>query len=133
MLKYNEQYLGFISTSFRIILFSLCTTFVVHRGYECFKKYMDKPEAIDLSYKFTGSDEIPFPSFTFCPYNTSFNRYIEVTNYICICFNRLSRRKRGMASKPLFIISDFFLHFSNELCYGYLRFEGNGKIPSNLR
>ena len=22
-----------------------------------------------------------------------------------------------------------FLHFPNELCYGYLRFEGNGKIP----
>ena len=22
-----------------------------------------------------------------------------------------------------------FLHFPNELCYDYLRFEGNGKIP----
>ena len=43
--------------------------------------------------------------------------------------NRLSRRKRGMASNPLLIIPDFFLHFSNELWYGYLRFEGNGKIP----
>ena len=32
-----------------------------------------------------------------------------------------------MASNPLFIIPDFFLHFPNELCYGYLRFEGNGK------
>ena len=43
--------------------------------------------------------------------------------------NRLSRRKRGMASKPLFIIPDFFLHFTNELSYGYLRYEGNWKIP----
>ena len=34
-----------------------------------------------------------------------------------------------MASNPLFIIPDFFLHFPNELGYGYLRFEGNGKIP----
>ena len=34
-----------------------------------------------------------------------------------------------MASNPLFIIPDFFLHFASELCYGYLRFEGNGKIP----
>ena len=42
--------------------------------------------------------------------------------------NRSSRRNRGMASNPLFIIPDFFLHFPNELCYGYLRFEGNGKI-----
>ena len=38
-----------------------------------------------------------------------------------------------MASNPLFIIPDFFLLFPNELSYGYLRFEGNGKIPSNLR
>ena len=34
-----------------------------------------------------------------------------------------------MASNPLFIIPDFFLHFPNELSYGYLRFEGNGEIP----
>ena len=33
-----------------------------------------------------------------------------------------------MASNPLFLIPDFFLHFPNELCHGYLRFEGNGKI-----
>ena len=46
--------------------------------------------------------------------------------------NRSSRRKRGMASNPLFIIPDFFLHFPNELCYGYLRFEGNGKIPLGM-
>ena len=26
-----------------------------------------------------------------------------------------------MASNPLFIIPDFFFHFPNELCYGYLR------------
>ena len=33
-----------------------------------------------------------------------------------------------MASNPLFIIvPDFFLHFPNELSYGYLRFEGNGE------
>jgi hypothetical protein len=41
----------------------------------------------------------------------------------------LTRRKRGMAaSNPLFIIPGFFLHFPNELFYGYPRFEGNGKI-----
>ena len=44
-----------------------------------------------------------------------------------VCINRSSRRKRSMMSNPLFIIPDFFLHFPNELCYGYLRFEGNGK------
>jgi hypothetical protein len=34
-----------------------------------------------------------------------------------------------MSGKNAFKIPDFFLHFPNELCYGYLRFEGNGKIP----
>ena len=43
--------------------------------------------------------------------------------------NRSSRSKRGMASNPLFIIPDFFWYFPNELSYGYLRFERNGKIP----
>ena len=37
-----------------------------------------------------------------------------------------------MASNPLFIIPDFFLHFPNKLCYGYLRFEGIFPFPSNL-
>ena len=46
-----------------------------------------------------------------------------------IVLNRSSRRKRSMVSTPLFIMPDFFLHFPNEVCYGYLRFEGNGKIP----
>ena len=45
-----------------------------------------------------------------------------------IILNRSSRRKRGMASNPLFIIPDLFLHYSNELGSGYLRFEGNGKM-----
>jgi hypothetical protein len=35
----------------------------------------------------------------------------------------------SMASNPLFIIPDFFFHFPNELCYGYLRFEEIQKIP----
>ena len=34
-------------------------------------------------------------------------------------FNRSSRRKRGMASNPLFIIPVFSLHFPKELSYGY--------------
>ena len=38
-----------------------------------------------------------------------------------------------MASSPLFIIPDFFLHFPNELCYGYLRFEGKvGKVGKKV-
>ena len=55
-------------------------------------------------------------------------KYIEATTAVFL-FNRSSRRKRGIASNPLFIIPDFFLHFPKELSYGYLRFDGNGKSP----
>ena len=48
---------------------------------------------------------------------------------VLININRWSKRKRGMASTPLFIIPEMFLHFPNKHSYGYLRFEGNGKIP----
>ena len=46
-----------------------------------------------------------------------------------IILNISTWRKSGLASNPLFIIPGFFLHISLELSYGYLRFEGNGKIP----
>ena len=45
------------------------------------------------------------------------------------CINISNWRKRGVASNPLLIIPGFSLHFSLEPSYGYLRFEGNGKIP----
>jgi hypothetical protein len=43
--------------------------------------------------------------------------------YVVQVFNRSSRRKRGMASNPLFIIPDFILHFP----------KGIFPFPSNLR
>ena len=33
-----------------------------------------------------------------------------------------------MASNPLLIIPDFFLHFPNQLSYGYLRFDRFAKL-----
>ena len=68
---------------------------------------------------------LPANFLTIC--NRKLMNYYE--NFEQVIFNRSSRRKRGMASNPLFIIPDFFFHLPNELCYGYLRFEGNGKIP----
>ena len=46
-----------------------------------------------------------------------------------LLINIINLVERGLASTTLFIIPDFFLHFPNKLSYGYLRFEGNGKIP----
>ena len=56
-----------ITRIFSAVLFLLCTAFVTNRGYDCFKKYSEEPEAVDLGYKFTGSEEIPFLSLTFYP------------------------------------------------------------------
>ena len=52
-------------------------------------------------------------------------RYLKAFSFLT---DRLGG-KRGMTSNLLFIIPDFFLHFPNELCNGYLRFEVNWKIP----
>ena len=47
------------------ILLLSCSTFVLFKGYECFKKYLDKPEGSKVKYVFAGS--LPFPAVTFCP------------------------------------------------------------------
>ena len=52
------------SITFSAILFFGCAAFVIHRGYECFSKYLEEPEAVDISYKFTG--QLPFPALTVC-------------------------------------------------------------------
>ena len=40
------------------------------------------------------------------------NFRLDMKKYLSKSFNRLSRRKRGMVSNPLFIIPDFFFAFS---------------------
>ena len=52
----------------KTISFSLyvgCLAFVINRGFICFKKYLSKPEGIEISYAKSG--DVRFPSFTFCP------------------------------------------------------------------
>ena len=39
---------------------------------------------------------------------------------VCKAFNRSSRRKRGMASNPLFIIPDFFYIFQTDFAMATL-------------
>ena len=46
-----------------------------------------------------------------------------------VSFNNRFLRERGMACTPKMKYQGFSLHFPKELSYGYLRFEGNGKIP----
>ena len=36
-----------------------------YRGYECFTKYLKKPQSSKISYKFTA--RVPFPLILFCP------------------------------------------------------------------
>ena len=44
-------------------------------------------------------------------------------------FNNRFLRERGMASNQPIWNTRFFLHFSKELSFGYLRCVGNGKFP----
>ena len=57
-----------------------------------------------------------------CAYINNLTHFRSAHLYIFKCLDF----SRGMMSKPLFIIPDFFQQFPNELCYGYFRFEGNG-------
>ena len=50
------------STITSTALFIGCSIFVAIRGYKCFDKYLKEPEAIKISYKFSGL--LPFPSIT---------------------------------------------------------------------
>ena len=55
----------------------------------CFEKYVTKPEAVSISYKFTG--EIGFPSFTFCTnYENAYNN--EVLQKCGLNFSDYSRK-----------------------------------------
>ena len=51
---------------FSLVLFLGCASFVAHRGYACFLKYLEKPEAIDVAFKSSASQNAFFPLITFC-------------------------------------------------------------------
>ena len=65
----NFSFKTVIIRMFSLILFLGCACFVIHRGYECFLKYLEKPEAIDVAFKFSGSQVAFFPSITFCSWH----------------------------------------------------------------
>ena len=70
--------------SLSAILFLGCFTFVTFRGYRCFEKYFQKPQAVQISYEYTGNN--PFPSFSICvknPYHEDVlkNCQIDVPGY----------------------------------------------------
>ena len=53
-----------LSTVFSTVLFLGCAIFVASRGYICFEKFLGKPEKVDISFKFTGTQK--FPSISIC-------------------------------------------------------------------
>ena len=36
------------------------------RGYDCIKKFLQEPEGVEISYRFSGN--LDFPSIAFCPH-----------------------------------------------------------------
>ena len=57
----------YLSKSFSVVLLLGCSIFVLFKGYECFKKFLEKHEGSRIRYVFAGS--LPFPAITFCPLN----------------------------------------------------------------
>ena len=53
---------------FSLVLFLGCASFVTYRGYDCFQKYLEKPEAIDVAIKSSRSQFAFFPSISFCSF-----------------------------------------------------------------
>ena len=66
---YLFSFKKFIIRMFSLILFLGCASFVTHRGYKCFQKYLEKPEAIDVAFKSSASQVAFFPSITFCSWD----------------------------------------------------------------
>ena len=53
---------------FSLLLFLGCASFVTYRGYDCFQKYLEKPEAIHVAIKSSQSQAAFFPSISFCSF-----------------------------------------------------------------
>ena len=64
-----------LSMIFSVLLFTACAIFVAIRGYECFDKYLKKPEATDIKFKVKG--ELPFPAITLCPWKSTYEDILE--------------------------------------------------------
>ena len=60
--NFNAKNKRILSTVFSTVLFFGCAIFVASRGYICFEKFLGKPEKVDISFKFTGTQK--FPSIT---------------------------------------------------------------------
>ena len=62
--NFNVKNKRILSTVFSTVLFLGCAIFVASRGYICFEKFLGKPEKVDISFKFTGTQK--FPSISIC-------------------------------------------------------------------
>ena len=67
-----------LSKIFSVLLFTACAVFVAIRGYECFDKYLKKPEATDIKFKVKG--ELPFPAITLCPLKSTYEDILQECN-----------------------------------------------------
>ena len=67
-----------LSMIFSVLLFTACAIFVAIRGYECFEKYLKKPEATDIKFKVKG--DLPFPAITVCPLKSTYEDILEECN-----------------------------------------------------
>ena len=65
MLQFGEFVLALTSHAKCTFAFFQYLRIFELRGYECFTKYLKKPQSSKISYKFTA--RVPFPLILFCP------------------------------------------------------------------
>ena len=77
----------YFSRIFSAVLLLSCSIFVLFKGYECFKKYLDEPEGSRVQYVFAGS--LPFPAITFCP--------VDITGFLPKSYNEKAMKSCNLS------------------------------------
>ena len=77
----------YFSRLFSAVLLLSCSIFVLFKGYECFKKYLDEPEGSRVQYVFAGS--LPFPAITFCP--------VDITGFLPKSYNEKAMKSCNLS------------------------------------
>ena len=114
--NFNAKGKRILSTFFSIVLFLGCAIFVASRGYICFEKFLGKPEKVDISFKFTGTQK--FPSISICT-KRWFNEdvfdecQLSVSNYTSrespVWVGHMYLVRQSTLGAEMFGLSDFWL------------------------
>ena len=99
-----------ISYAFSTLLFIICLTFVIYRSKDCFEKYLNRLESVEVKY--VNSKSEAFPSFSFC--QRRMNPGLNECNLTWIDY-RQNLKWRGNCSNPQKARKAFLMQTENYL------------------